>query len=195
MALVLGSDLTGQQLAEKIAALAAGKQHHLAAYHVDGRHPVTPSAADGIMKYLMRCPDLPGHAGGEESMGRTRTARDARAAAGGQPAIADIPGGFYATPSRTGSNDLDFWKVTEGRKEGVRFARRVIGGGDAKYPHLVDTSRPEQILALNAILRAGIDKAREDYADNQERCMKCGIHLTDDESRAARMGPVCRGDR
>jgi len=187
MALVLGSGLTGAQLAEKIAALAAGKQHQLAAYLADGRHPVTPAAADGIIRYLERCPDRAVQQDPEGSMPQVTGA--------GREAIADIPGGFYATPSRTGNNDLDFWKVTEGRKPGVRFVKRVIGGGDTKYPHLVEISRPEQFLVLNAILQAGIDKARKDYADNEKRCMKCGIHLTDDESRAARMGPVCRGDR
>lgn len=192
MALVLGSDLTGEQLAEKIAALAAGKQHRLAPYQVDGRHPVTPAAADGIIKYLNRCADRAGGQAREETMS-PRTA--AQAPQGPRAVIADIPGGFYATPSRTGSNDLDFWKVTKGRNPDIRFVKRVIGGGDTKYPHLVGVSRPEQFLALNAILQAGIDKAREDYADNEERCMKCGSQLTDDDSRAARMGPVCRGDR
>jgi hypothetical protein len=196
MGLVLGSDLTGAQLAERIAALAAGKQHRLASYQVDGKHPVTPAAADGIMKYLSRCADLPGQRTTEEDMARyapVQGGQEARAQA--NAVIADIPGGFYATPSRTGNNDLDFWKVTEGRKAGVRFAKRVVGGGDAKYPRLVEVTQQEQRAALGAILRTGISKASEDYADNQERCKKCGIHLTDDESRTARMGPVCRGDR
>jgi len=186
MALVVGTDMTGQAMSEKIAATAAHKDHKLAAFLVDGRKPVNPAQYDGIMRYLARCADLPGQRTSEENMTPQAPAQEPPAV------IADIPGGFYATPSRTGSNDLDFWKVTEGRKPGVRFVKRVIGGGDTKYPRLVEASRPEQFLALNAILQAGISKAREAYADNQERCMKCGLHLTDAESRAFRMGRVCR---
>jgi hypothetical protein len=192
MALILGSDLNGQQLAEKIAALAAGKQHRLQAFQVDGRHPVTPAAADGIIRYLSRCPDLDSAARSEDA-GRARTAADARAlgAAGRRPVISDIEAGFYATSSATGNNDLDFWKVLV--TNGFRRVKRVIGGGDLKYPVLVEISGDQQKRALGVILRAGISKAREDYADNQSRCMKCGAQLTDDESRATGMGPVCRG--
>jgi len=186
MALVVGTDMTGQAMSEKIAATAAHKNHKLAAFLVDGRKPVNPAQYDGIMRYLARCADLPGQRTSEENMTPQAPAQEPPAV------IADIPGGFYATPSRTGNNDLDFWKVTEGRKEGVRFAKRVVGGGDTKYPRLVELSRQEQKAALGAILRTGISKAREDYADNQERCMKCGLHLTDEESRAYRMGRVCR---
>jgi hypothetical protein len=138
------------------------------------------------MRNLERCPDLPCQQTTEENV----TSQPAEAAP--RPVIADIPAGFFATPSRTGHNDFDFWKVTEGRKPGYRFVKRVIGGGDLKYPRLEPVSKTEQMAALGAILRTGIEKSREDYADNQRRCMRCGLHLTDEESRAARMGPVCR---
>ncbi len=42
-----------------------------------------------------------------------------------------VPGGYYATPSRTGNNDLDFWRVDkpmEGRWVGYTFVKRVING-------------------------------------------------------------------
>lgn len=192
MALVVSTDMTPQAMTERVAATAAHKDHKLARYLVDGQHPVNPAQYDGIMRHLRGCPDLPRQRTAEENMAPSTAAQPAQES----PAvIADILAGFYATPSRTGSNDLDFWKVTEGRKPGIRFVKRVIGGGDTKYPHLVDVSRPEQFLALNAILQAGIGKAREEYADNEERCMRCGAQLTDNESRTARMGPVCRGDR
>lgn len=193
MGLTLGTGKSSEQMAGEIAHLAAGKKHCLAAYLVDGKHPVNPAQFEGIMRHLARCPDLPRQATTEEDMARyapVRTQEEARRRA--SAVIADIAAGFYATESRTGSNDLDFWKVTEGRNPGVRFVKRVIGGGDSKYPRLVEISQQEQRGALGAILRTGIDKARADYADNQQRCMRCGLHLTDEDSRAARMGPVCR---
>lgn len=191
MGLVLGADMSPEQMAEKIARVAARKQHHLAPYLVDGKHPVNPAQFAGIMRNLERCQERPTQ---EQEMARqfpVSSAGEARERAN-LPAIGDVIAGFYATPSRTGSNDYDFWKVTEGRKPGVRFVKRVIGGGDLKYPRLEPVSRQEQMAALGAILRTGIEKSREDYADNQQRCMRCGLHLTDQESRAARMGPVCR---
>lgn len=184
----------GLELARQVAKIAAGRQHKLAAYLTDGEHPLTPGQAIGIARHLSTCPVRPTP---EENVARHEAyeadAGHERHAAG--DVIADIAAGFYATASATGNNDLDFWKVTEGRKPGVRFVKRVIGGGDQKYPRLVEISQQQQLAALRAILREGIEQAAEEYAVNQERCKKCGIHLTDDDSRAARMGPVCRGER
>jgi hypothetical protein len=188
MALVLGSDLTGQQLAGKIAALAAGKKHRLAPYQVDGEHPVTPAAADGIIRYLERCQDRTNVQSKEAAMASAQ----APAAQRPRENFQDILAGFYATPSATGNNDLDFWKVTEGKKPGIRFVKRVIGGGSAQVPATVTLARPQQTAALQAILRAGIGASSDLYADKELRCTDCGRQLTDVESRAARKGPVCR---
>lgn len=187
MGLVLGTSMSAEQMTAEVARVAASKRHHLAAYLVDGKHPISPAQHAGIMRNLSRCPDLPGPRATEESV-----KSQPEPGAAPRAVIGDIPGGFYATPSRTGTNDLDFWKVTEGKKPGVRFVKRVIGGGDDKYPRLVEISRAEGFAALNAILRAGVTASSDAYADNQERCKRCGAHLTDEESRSARMGPVCR---
>lgn len=185
------TDVAGLMMARKIAEEAGRRVHRLAPYLVDGTHAVSQAAFDSTMAYLSRCP-LTG-AIREEDMGRARTGQDV-AAAGLRPVITDIGAGFYATPGRTGNNDLDFWKVRVSRK-GYRSVARVIGGGSEQQPRLVEITNPEQRKALGAILRAGIDAAADAYADNEQRCKKCGIHLTDDDSRAARMGPKCRGDR
>lgn len=182
------TDKTGTILTLAVAELAAAKKHSLAAYLVDGKHELKPAQADGIISYLRRCPDLPRPRTTEETMAPTTAAQPAQEP---RAVISDIPEGFYATSSRTGNNDLDFWKVHVTGK-GFRKVKRVIGGGDEKYPRLLDISNQEGGAALGAILRTGIDKARKDYADNQQRCMRCGLHLTDEDSRAARMGPVCR---
>jgi len=179
---------------QKVAALAATKYHKLPAWMVAEDYHLTDAQAEQITAYLGRCPDKPTP---EENVARHEAHQaeqeTQRRAAGA--VIADITAGFYATPSATGSNDYDFWKVTEGRRPGVRFVKRVVGGGDEKYPRLIEISNREQLAALRAILRAGIAEAADTYAVNQERCKKCGSHLTDEASRAARMGPVCRGER
>lgn len=203
MALVLGSDLTGQELAEKIAAMAAGKSHKLASYQVDGRHPVSPAAADGIMKYLDRCPD---RAVPEDQMTRPTGAEHyftERAAASPEYqealtaaraprlTIQDITAGFYATPSRTGNNDLDFWKVTV-RDNGFKVVKRVLGGGTDKSPRLEPAGQQQQAAALSAIIRTGLEESQRLFSSNMSRCQDCGHTLTDEESRAAGRGPVCR---
>jgi Family of unknown function (DUF6011) len=190
MGLVLGTDMSGQEMAEKIAATAAHKSHRLAAYQVDGRNPVNPAQFDGIMRYLSGCPDLPRTPTSEEEMARrspVSTAQEARKRANFQ----DIPEGFYATPSATGHNDYDFWKVAIGKND-YRRAKRVIGGGSAQVPATVEIGKPQQIAALRAICLEGIEKSANLYADLESRCTDCGRQLTDEESRAARKGPVCR---
>jgi len=100
--------------------------------------------------------------------------------------FSDVPGGYYATANTRGTNDLDFWYVKEGRRPGFRFVKRVIGGQGPQH-----ISRTESIRALYAIREAGAQKAGELFADELGRCWKCGLPLTDAESRARRMGPVC----
>lgn len=198
----------GMLMARQIKERAALKDHKLSAWQVDGTRPVTSQAQfDSTMRYLDRMPDRDEAAAAQPTgaeqyfAGRAASSVEyqealetAQAELARPKVIADIEAGFYATPCRTGNNDLDFWKVRVSGK-GYRSVARVIGGGDAKSPRLVEITNPEQRKALGAILRAGIDEAANTYADNEQRCKRCGSHLTDDESRAARMGPVCRGDR
>lgn len=108
-----------------------------------------------------------------------------------RPNFKAIPQGYYATKCRTGNNDLDFWfvRVPEtGKWQGWRFVRRIIGG---RGPQVIPTA--EGLAALHAILEAGVDNAGNLYADTLGNCKKCGRDLTDDESRARRLGPVCAG--
>lgn len=115
-----------------------------------------------------------------------------------------IPAGYYATPSLTGNNDLDFWKVQEGkgRWDGYKFIKRVIGGrDDADIPRdskkRVKTQdlrdRVTQAKAFQAILDYGIKDSNRLFGTELKYCRECGIHLTDETSRALGIGPICRG--
>jgi Family of unknown function (DUF6011) len=102
----------------------------------------------------------------------------------------DVPQGYYATPSATGNNDLDFWFVKrpkDGRWVGRTFVKRYLGGSGP-----IDTPRSAARPALEAIVEVGIFKSGVLFADNLGRCMKCGLELTDEISRSFRMGPTCR---
>jgi len=105
--------------------------------------------------------------------------------------LPDVPEGYYATPSRTGTNDLDFWRVdrpTEGRWAGRTFVKRVIGG----HPD-ANVRGAEVRLALEAIQAAGPQSAAEVYGREIGRCGMCNRHLTDAVSRARGIGPDCYG--
>lgn len=102
----------------------------------------------------------------------------------------DIPEGRYAVKSLTGHNDLDFFKVnrpTEGKWKGFTFVQRVIGGRPD-----VAVKGETKGKALEAILAAGPDQAMALFGQTLGYCGRCGRHLTDEESRAVGIGPVCR---
>lgn len=101
-----------------------------------------------------------------------------------------VPSGYYAIPSRTGNNDLDFFVVQEGKNrwEGWTFVRRVVGG----HPDLL-VRRGEQEAVLKAIEKAGILESSRLYGTEIGRCGRCNRHLTDEESRGRGFGPDCYG--
>lgn len=98
-----------------------------------------------------------------------------------------VLGGYYATISATGNNDFDFWFVKEGRKPGYRFVKRYIGGSGP-----IRITGMEALRALETILAEGVDICGDRFADEHCRCRDCGLPLTDETSRAARRGPICR---
>lgn len=116
----------------------------------------------------------------------------------------DIPVGYYATPSLTGNNDLDFWHVEKpesGQWQGWTFVKRVIGGrddaqipGDSKKKVKTERIREKvtQLRALEAIREFGPEKSAELFGTELKYCRICGIHLTDEISRSLGIGPVCR---
>jgi len=109
-----------------------------------------------------------------------------------QPAKADakaVPAGYYATKSRTGNNDLDFWLVQDGKGKwsGYKFVKRILGGHAPQYMR-----KQEQWFALNRIAESGIEAGNKLFAAELGRCYKCGKDLTDETSRALGIGPTCR---
>lgn len=101
----------------------------------------------------------------------------------------DVPAGHYATTSRTGNNDYDFWNVsrpTEGKWAGYTFIERVVGGHED-----IKVRGAEARQALQAIVDAGINEAGILYGQEVGSCFKCNTHLTRKYSRAMGYGPDC----
>jgi len=127
-----------------------------------------------------------------DNMARSqRPAQPAQAAAPrDEDPLPNVPEGHYATLSRTGNNDLDFWRVdrpAEGTYAGRVFVKRVIGGKPD-----TNVRRAEVRQALEAIVAAGVDAAGALYGQTLGQCRTCNRHLTDETSRALGQGPECR---
>lgn len=200
-----------RELMSQIAKLAPSKRHTLARYMVDGSRQLTAPQARMVLAHLGKCDDLPGAVRPQPSGGGATVTR--QHAQGERPAATtastpnklpglasfkDIPAGFYATPSSTGSNDLDFWKVKKGTKgqwKGYAFPVRVLGGGSGSELRTVDLPNIQQRRALQAIQATGAEQAKKAFADYIGRCSECGLPLTDETSRRYGKGPTCRAKR
>lgn len=87
-----------------------------------------------------------------------------------------------ALPS-SGSNDLAFWDLT------TRAVRQTVGGSGSTPQPL-----PVQLSVLQRLSELTDDEllaAAALYGQELGHCGLCGRELTDDESRAAGIGPVC----
>jgi Family of unknown function (DUF6011) len=174
------ADSVADMMAE-IARLAPLKDHHLAKDMVNGSRPLARQAAEKVLAHLSGLPD--------------RAASEVPQPDAAPAAVPDqIPPGYYATPSRTGSNDVDFWKVErpeDGTYAGFTFAKRVLGGGTEGQTRLTRIHMAEQRSALAAIARHGVEESRMLYAVTMKRCTDCNRELTDDLSRARGKGDWC----
>jgi hypothetical protein len=113
------------------------------------------------------------------------TCPEASTTAERQVTVPDVPAGHYATTSRTGNNDLDFWRVDR-PKSGRTYVKRVIGGQPDTNVRFVT-----MVQALEAIVREGVEACRERYAAELGNCWKCNTHLTVGLSRLLKIGPEC----
>jgi hypothetical protein len=100
-----------------------------------------------------------------------------------------LPEGYYAT-ERQDTKEHDFWFVKNGRKPGIQFINRILGGHPPIY-----LSRDKQAAARTAIFRAGVEAASEAYAHLTDSCRACNIHLTEGASRTLGYGETCAGKR
>jgi hypothetical protein len=112
--------------------------------------------------------------------------------------FASLAEGYYATRSRTGNNDLDFWRIdkpSSGKWAGYMFVKRIVGGGQGDEMQTFQLSNMQQRLACEAIMDLGAEESRMLFAAEMTRCTDCGRMLTDQASRDAGRGPTCRNKR
>lgn len=107
------------------------------------------------------------------------------AAAVAAAAAPPAPAGYFAVEY---AGALRFYRLAEGRGKwaGYMFVNRYISDDETRV------SRAESD-AVRAIVAADPEAAGRRFADEFTRCWVCGRMLTDEESRAAGIGPVCAG--
>lgn len=113
-----------------------------------------------------------------------KTAAAAERRANTATLLRGVPAGRYAVDV---DGKLGFFKVdrpTEGRWAGYTFVKQMAS--DAEYP--VRGQRKNLVLAAVA---ANPQAASMRYGREIGKCGVCGRTLTNDESRAAGIGPVC----
>jgi hypothetical protein len=107
-----------------------------------------------------------------------------------------IDDGYFALPSKTGTNDLDFIRLSsnQGRgnpaNKGKRWVQRFLGGQG-----LIEIRMTEQIefaRLVIALTSVGREKAQALFGQEIGRCGCCGKSLTDETSRSIGIGPKCR---
>lgn len=108
---------------------------------------------------------------------------------GNPTADVQVPAGRYAVATNAGAtNELAFYKVdrpTEGRWAGYVFVKLLISDDEQRL------SRDAGIAVLAKIAAAGVAEASAAYGHEIGECGVCGRTLTNDESRARGIGPVC----
>lgn len=110
-----------------------------------------------------------------------------RPAAPTTPGTASVPDGRYAVEE---DGTLKFFHVRNG-KANTRWAGFVfvdIQASDDTYP-LKDRARKARVIAAIA---ADLEAASRRYGQELGVCGRCGRTLTDEESRAYGIGPICR---
>jgi hypothetical protein len=95
----------------------------------------------------------------------------------------NVPDGRYALDSISGKNEIVFYRVTKNR--GFYNVSMQISDNWVK----VDWTKAQSVL--RRIENAGWKDAMLRYGRELEHCGHCGKALTDDESRARGIGPVC----
>jgi hypothetical protein len=102
-------------------------------------------------------------------------------------ALETVDRGYYAIPSLTGNNDLDFFFVH--LKNGKKEVLRVLGG---QAPFRVSDAETKRIVeALVSLSTDELTEAQARYGRELGVCGKCGRHLTDEASRARGLGSEC----
>lgn len=108
---------------------------------------------------------------------------------GDRPSAEVVPAGRYAIDTEDGAvNATAFYKVdrpTEGKWAGFVFVKLMVSDEEQRM------SRAAGDAILRKIAAVGAENAAARYGHELGECGLCGRTLTNDESRARGIGPIC----
>ncbi|QHB37779.1 hypothetical protein I5G63_gp038 [Mycobacterium phage Imvubu] len=108
---------------------------------------------------------------------------------GDRPSAEVVPAGRYAIDTEDGAvNATAFYKVdrpTEGKWAGFVFVKLMVSDDEQRM------SRAAGDAILRKIAAVGAEAAAARYGHELGECGLCGRTLTNDESRARGIGPIC----
>lgn len=108
---------------------------------------------------------------------------------GDRPSAEAVPAGRYAIDTEDGAvNATAFYKVdrpTEGKWAGFVFVKLMVSDEEQRM------SRAAGDAILRKIAAVGAEAAAARYGHELGECGLCGRTLTNDESRARGIGPIC----
>lgn len=163
----------GQSFAEEITApFIGGKVNQV--LHLGGSKQLSKSGASALIDWLNTLPT-------KRTSAPTTTSRPQH--------NHTVPAGSYAVETDDGAiNTLAFYRVDrpeEGKWAGWTFVKHVVGDTEQRLSHAASRA----VLAKIAADPAAASMA---YGKEIGCCGACGRTLTNDDSREAGIGPVCR---
>lgn len=142
-----------------------------------GQDVLTQPGASALIDWLLDQPEVP--AAKPEPARRNASV----------PSVDEVPAGRYAVVTNAGAvNELAFYKIdrpTEGRWAGFMFVKHLVGDGEQRM------SKHAGDAIARKIAEVGAAEASAAYGREIGRCGVCGRTLTNDDSRARGIGPVC----
>jgi hypothetical protein len=112
-----------------------------------------------------------------------------------QTLIKTLPNANYALPvkglglTKTGTANNDLIFVAVKTYKGVTYLRRLHGSVGSFVRKRIDPA--DSLIIVKAIAENPL-AAVQAFGKAYSRCGKCGAELTDEDSRAHNLGPVCR---
>ncbi|AER48668.1 hypothetical protein ARES_46 [Mycobacterium phage Ares] len=140
--------------------------------------PLTKAGASKMIEWLTGLPKA-----------ATAEAPKAKAAASDLPSAEVVPAGRYAIDTNDGAvNEVAFYKVDRpetGKWAGYVFVKLLVSDSEQRMSFAASKA------VLNRIAEVGAEAASARYGHEIGRCGICDRTLTNDESRARGIGPVC----
>lgn len=132
----------------------------------------------------------------EKALDKPKETKSSKSSDGLNEILKDVEDCYVALPSKSGNNDLDFIRIgtnqgkMDASRKGWRRVQRIIGGHAPISMRIGEAVTYAKIIAAMSL--TDLKAAQVLFGREIGQCGVCGRSLTDEESRAQGIGPVCR---